>query len=60
MIVKEVYDERELRGFLQFPRDDRRPQYWTFWVAVSAFLLSLIACVEGAMQVYKAYHPSAS
>ena len=61
IVLKEVYEECKPKGFLQFLRDDRRPiQYWTFWVAIFAFLLSLIACIEGALQVYKAYNPAIS
>ncbi|ETN43554.1 uncharacterized protein HMPREF1541_02713 [Cyphellophora europaea CBS 101466] len=59
IIVKEVFDDREPRNILHLWRDYRKPsQWWTFWIALTAFLLSLIACIEGAMQVYKAYHPS--
>jgi len=59
IMVKEVFDLREPRNILHFWRDYRRPsQWWTFWIALTAFVLSLVACIEGAMQVYKAYHPT--
>lgn len=59
IMAKEVFDEHQPKGILQFWRDDRNPvQWWTFWVAIIVFLLTLIACIEGALQVYKAYHPS--
>jgi hypothetical protein len=59
IILKEVYDEHEPQGIIQFWRDDRRQiQWWTFWIAAVVFLVAIIQCVEGAIQVYKAYHPS--
>lgn len=59
IMIKEVFDEREPRRFIHFWRDYRRPtQWWAFWIALTAFVLSLVACIEGAMQVYKAYHPT--
>lgn len=60
VIVKEVFDEHQPRGILQVWRDSRNQvQWWTFWIAIAVSLLSIIACVEGALQVYKAYYPSA-
>lgn len=59
IIVKEVFDEHQPRSVLQAWRDNRNPvQWWTFWIAIVVFLLTVLACVEGALQVYKAYHPS--
>ncbi|ETI23132.1 hypothetical protein G647_04929 [Cladophialophora carrionii CBS 160.54] len=58
IILKEVFDEHEPRGIGQFWRDDRKPvQWWTFWIAIVVFVLTLVGCVEGALQVYKAYYP---
>lgn len=58
-LIKEVFDERKPRKFIHFWRDYRRPtEWWAFWIALTAFVLSLVACIEGAMQVYKAYHPT--
>lgn len=59
MIAKEVFDEHQPRGILQVWQDNHDPvQWWTFWVALVVFALTFIAWVEGALQVYKAYHPS--
>lgn len=58
IILKEVFEEHEPRGILQFWRDDRKPvQWWTFWIAIIVFVLTVIGCVEGALQVYKAFNP---
>ena len=59
IIAKEVFDEHQPKGILQVWRDNRNPvQWWTFWIALIVFALTVIACVEGALQVYKAYNPS--
>ena len=59
IIAREAFDLSQPRGLVQFWRDDRnKVQWWTFWVAITVFLLTLIGVVEGALQVYKAYHPS--
>ena len=59
IITKEAFDTSQPSGLLQFWRDDRnRVQWWTFWIAVTVFLLTLVGVVESALQVYKAYHPS--
>ncbi|KAJ9613508.1 hypothetical protein H2200_003450 [Cladophialophora chaetospira] len=59
IIAKEVLDEHQPRGILQVWRDNRNPvQWWTFWIALVVFALTIVACVEGALQVYKAYSPS--
>jgi hypothetical protein len=59
VIAKEVFDEHQPKGILQVWRDNRNPvQWWTLWIAMVVFALTIIACVEGALQVYKAYHPS--
>lgn len=59
VIIKDVYDEHQPRGISQMWRDNRNQvQWWTFWIAIVVFLLTVTACVEGALQVYKAYHPS--
>jgi hypothetical protein len=61
LIIKETFDEHEPRGIRQFWRDDRNNvQWWTFWIALMVFLFSIIQCIEGALQVYKAYYPSPS
>lgn len=59
MILKETYDEHEPQDLREFWLDDRKSvQWWAFWIAFVVFLIALIQCVEGALQVYKAYHPS--
>jgi hypothetical protein len=61
VILKEVFDDHEPRGIRQFWRDDRNSvQWWTFWIALLVFLIAIVQCIEGALQVYKAYHPSSS
>jgi hypothetical protein len=59
IMTKEVFDLSQPNGLLQFWRDDRnRVQWWTFWIAIVVFLLTLVGVIESALQVYKAYHPS--
>jgi hypothetical protein len=59
IISKEAFDTSQPSGLLQFWRDDRnRVQWWTFWIAIIVFLLTLVGVIESALQVYKAYHPS--
>ncbi|KAF8854411.1 hypothetical protein BDZ45DRAFT_597067 [Acephala macrosclerotiorum] len=63
IILKQVFDEAEPSTMKQWWNDRRkRVQWYTFWVAALVLgltiLFGLIQCVEGAMQVYKAYHPS--
>lgn len=59
IITKEAFDTSQPSGFMQFWRDDRnRLQWWTFWIAMTVFLLTLIGVVESALQVYKAYYPT--
>ncbi len=62
-ILKETYDELEPDTLYRFWLDKRRPVQWaTFWVAVLVLILTiffgLVQSIEGALQVYKAYHPS--
>jgi hypothetical protein len=61
-ILKQAYDESEPRTFLQWWKDGRNSVQWaTFWVAVLVLSLTIffgvVQNVEGALQVYKAYHP---
>ena len=63
IVLKEIYDDKQPRQLKDLWRDDRNPvQWWTLWIALTAFALSLMATVSGiilgTMQVYKAYHPS--
>lgn len=62
VILKQVFDESEPRNLSQFWHDRRKgPQWYTFWVAIAVLLLTIfygtIQSIEGALQVYKAYHP---
>jgi hypothetical protein len=63
VILKQVFDEAEPSSLSQLRCDRRkRVQWYTFWVALLVLALTiffgLVQCVEGALQVYKAYHPS--
>ncbi|KAL3481496.1 hypothetical protein BJX99DRAFT_253419 [Aspergillus californicus] len=62
-ILKDVFDEIEPSTILHFWLDKRHPVQWaTFWVAVLVFCLTvffgIVQSIEGALQVYKAYHPT--
>lgn len=62
-ILKSVFDESEPKSLTQWWNDRRRGERWfTFWIAASVVLLTvffgMIQSIEGALQVYKAYHPS--
>jgi hypothetical protein len=62
VILKEVYDEARPNTLSQFWHDRRNgPQWYTFWVALLVLILtiftiflSVVQCVEGALQVYLA------
>jgi hypothetical protein len=59
--LKALYDGHKPHRILQFFRDDRDQfLYWQLWIGVLASLYALISIIEGALQVYKAYHPSPS
>ncbi|KAG9230746.1 hypothetical protein BJ875DRAFT_384492 [Amylocarpus encephaloides] len=64
IILKQVFDEAKPRGIKQWWRDRRDPvQWYSFWFAVAVIagltiLFGLVQCVEGGIQVWKAYHPS--
>ncbi|KAI0193507.1 hypothetical protein F4808DRAFT_453246 [Astrocystis sublimbata] len=65
IILKQVYDDAAPRTLRQWWFDRRNGERWfTFWVAVLVLLititLGLVQCVEGALQVYKAYYPTAN
>ena len=62
-ILKQVFDEAEPRTIAQWWCDRRRRvQWYTFWTAVIVVILTVlfgvVQCIEGGLQVYKAYHPS--
>jgi hypothetical protein len=64
VILKQAFDDAKPRTLRQAWADRRNPSQWyNFWVAgllIIGFTLFLgtIQCVEGALQVYKAYHPT--
>lgn len=63
MMLKQAYDETTPRGLPQWWYDRRNGvQWYTFWTAIVVLVLTvffgLVQSVEGAIQVYKAYHPS--
>ncbi|KAH9889671.1 hypothetical protein F4778DRAFT_773285 [Xylariomycetidae sp. FL2044] len=62
IVLKQVYDESRPKTLSQFWRDRRNGvQWYTFWVAVVVLALTvffgLVQSIEGALQVYKAFHP---
>ena len=62
-ILHEEFKDPHVSSIRQFWHDTRnKPQWYTFWVAMLILLLTLffgfIQSIEGALQVYKAYHPS--
>jgi hypothetical protein len=63
VILKTVFDQSQPTTIAQWWRDRRNGVQWsTFWVAILILCLTiffgLIQSIEGAMQVYKAYHPT--
>jgi hypothetical protein len=63
VILKQVFDESHPSTFKQWWHDRRNGvQWYTFWVAIVILFLTiffgLVQSIEGALQVYKAYHPS--
>lgn len=60
IVLKEDFDNHEPVG-LQYIYDRRRPaRQWAFLAAVLIFFFGLAQVVLGALQVYKAYHPTPS
>jgi hypothetical protein len=63
IVLKQVFDAAEPKTLSQWWNDRRKGvQWYTFWVAILVLIFTLffgfVQCVEGALQVYKAYHPS--
>ncbi|KAL4881187.1 hypothetical protein BJY04DRAFT_207607 [Aspergillus karnatakaensis] len=61
-ILNSTYDAAEPRTLGQWWADRRNPVQWaTFWTAALVLALTIffgiVQSVEGALQVYKAYHP---
>ena len=62
-ILHEEFEEPHETSIRQFWYDNRnKPQWYTFWVAMFILVLTVffgfVQSIEGALQVYKAYHPS--
>ena len=66
VILKQAFDESQPKNLRQWWNDRRNPvQWYNFWFAVALIVgltvfFGVAATVEGAIQVYKAYHPSPS
>jgi hypothetical protein len=63
VILKQVFDEARPRTLSQWWFDRRNGvQWYTFWVAILVLTLTIFfgfaQCVEGALQAYKAFHPT--
>ncbi|KAK0725072.1 hypothetical protein B0H67DRAFT_482567 [Lasiosphaeris hirsuta] len=63
VILKQAYDDATPRTLSQWWCDRRNGvQWYTFWVAILVLLittfLGLMQCIEGALQVYRAYVPA--
>ncbi|KKY37881.1 hypothetical protein UCDDA912_g02098 [Diaporthe ampelina] len=61
VILKQAYDDATPRTLSQWWHDRRNGvQWYTFWVAILVLVLTVvfgvIQCIEGGLQVYKAYH----
>jgi hypothetical protein len=65
VILKQAYDQSRPSTLLQWWYDRRNGvQWYTFWVAAVVLFLTilfgLVQSIEGALQVYKAYYPTAA
>jgi hypothetical protein len=63
VILKQVFDEAEPSTIYEWWHDRRKGMQWyTLWVVAMelalTILFSAVQCVEGGLQVYKAYYPS--
>lgn len=63
IILKQVFDEARPNTIHQWWHDRRNGvQWYTFWVAILVLILTvffgLVQSIEGALQVYKAFHPN--
>jgi hypothetical protein len=61
VILKQYFDDSELRNIKQWCFDDRKRAQW-FWVAIAlvfcTVLFGVVQCVEREWQIWKAYYPS--
>jgi hypothetical protein len=65
VLLKQAYDQSQPRTISQLWYDRRNTlQWYTFWIAISVFLLAIVfgmvQSIEGALQTYKAYHPTSA
>ena len=65
VILKQAYDQSRPAILKQWWHDRRNGvQWYTFWVAVVVLFLTIffgiVQSIEGALQVYKAFHPVSS
>ncbi|XXH03077.1 hypothetical protein Hte_009467 [Hypoxylon texense] len=63
IILKQTYDDATPKTLSQWWHDRRNGERWyTFWVAMLVLFvtstLGVLQCVEGGLQVYKAYYPT--
>ena len=63
LTLKDKFDQPRPTSMAQFWYDRRnKVQWYTFWIAVLVLCLTIffgvVQSVEGALQVYKAYHPT--
>jgi hypothetical protein len=63
VMLKQAFDESRPTGMKQWWFDRRNGvQWYTFWVALLVLILTIffgfVQSIEGALQVYKAYHPT--
>lgn len=65
LILKQVFDQSRPSTLAQWWCDRRNGvQWYTFWVAILVLFLTIffgmVQSIEGALQIYKAYHPTPS
>ena len=63
VILKQLFDESRPSTLSQWWCDRRNGvQWYTFWIAILVLFLTIffgvVQSIEGALQVYKAYHPT--
>lgn len=63
VVLKQAFDQSRPSTISQWWYDRRNGvQWYTFWVAILVLTLTiffgLVQSIEGALQVYKAFHPS--
>jgi hypothetical protein len=62
VILQQTFDDDSSpKTMMQWIRDRRNAvQWYSFWTAVLlTIFFGLVQSIEGALQVYKAYHPTA-